>query len=104
MKMKTLIHSSVWARLCLMIAVLGLLLHGCAHAPTSEVKVPRITKEKMMPMLGGPEVIILDVRSAQGWKNAEWKIKGAVREDRNEESSAWMDKYPKDKTLVLYCA
>ena len=104
MNMKTLIYSSIWTRLCLIIAVLGLLLQGCAHTLTSEIKVPRITKEKMMSMLGNSDVIILDVRSAQDWKNAEWKIKGAVREDRKEESSAWMDKYLKDKTLVLYCA
>ena len=104
MNMKTLIYSSIWTRLCLIIAILGLLLQGCAHAPTSEIKVPRITKEKMMSMLGNPEVIILDVRAAQDWKNTEWKIKGAIREDRNEESNAWMNKYPKDKTLILYCA
>ena len=104
MNMKTIVYSSIRTRLFFIIAILGLLLQGCAHAPTSEIKVPRITKEKMMPMLGSPEVIILDVRAAQDWKNAEWKIKGAIREDRNEEGSAWMDKYPKDKTLVLYCA
>ena len=103
MNKKILIHSSIWTRLCPMIAVLVLFLQGCAHAPTSEIKVPRITKEKVMSVLGSPEVIILDVRSARDWKNAEWKIKGAVREDQKEESSVWMDKYPKEKTLILYC-
>jgi hypothetical protein len=53
-------------------------------------------------MLGSPGVIFLDLRSAKGWKKAEWKIKGAIWEDRNERSGAWMDKYPKDKTLILY--
>ena len=103
MYVKTLIDSSIWIRFCLIIAVL-VLLQGCAHAPASEVTVPRITKEKMMSMLGNPEVIVLDVRTAQDWENTEWKIKGAIREDRNDESGAWMDKYPKDKTLILYCA
>ena len=103
MNMKTLIYPSVWARFCLMIAVLGLLLEGCAHAPTSEIKVSRITKEQVMPMLESPDVMILDVRSAQDWKNTEWKIKGAVREGRKGESSVWMDKYPKAKTLIFYC-
>jgi rhodanese-related sulfurtransferase len=55
-------------------------------------------------MLGNSDVIILDVRADQNWKNAESKIKGAIREERNEESSAWMDKYPKDKTLIFYCS
>jgi len=101
---KTVVCPSVRNRFWLIIAALGLLLQGCVHAPTSESKVSRITKEKMMPMLGSPEVIILDVRSAQDWKNAEWKIKGAIREDRDEKNGAWMEKYPKDKTLILYCA
>jgi rhodanese-related sulfurtransferase len=81
---------------------------GCAHTPTSEstseIKVPRITKEEVKSMVGNPNLIILDVRSAQYWKDSEWKIKGAVREDRRGKSSDWVDKYPKDKTLVLYCA
>jgi rhodanese-related sulfurtransferase len=55
-------------------------------------------------MLGNPDVIILDVRSAQDWKESEWKIKGAIREDRKGETNAWTDKYPNDKVVVLYCA
>ena len=85
-----------------------LLLMGCAHTPasepTSEIKVPRITKEEVKSMIGNPDLIILDVRSAQDWKDSEWKIKGAIREDRKGKASTWMDKYPKDKPLVLYCA
>lgn len=84
------------------------LLMGCAHTstsePTSEIKVPRITKEEVRSMIGKPDLIILDVRATQDWKDSEWKIKGAVREDRRGKSNVWMDKYPKDKILVLYCA
>ena len=108
MKMKTCIYSSIWTRLCLIIAVLGLVLQGCVHTPTSEptseIKVPRITKEEVRSMIENPGVIILDVRSARDWKDSEWKIKGAGREERMGETSAWMDKYPKNKTLVLYCS
>lgn len=104
MNMKTLIYSSIWTRFYLIIAVLGLLLQGCAHTQTSEIKVPRITKEEVKSMLGKPDLIILDVRAAQDWKDSEWKIKDAVREDRRGKSNEWMDKYPKDKILVLYCA
>ena len=81
-----------------------LMLMGCAHTPTSEIGVPRITKEEVKSMLGNPDVIILDVRAARDWKDSESKIKGAIREDRKGEASTWMDKYPKDKILVLYCA
>ena len=106
--MKTLIYSSIWTRFCLIIAVLGLLLQGCAHTPTSEptseIKVPRITKEEVKSLIGNLDLIILDVRSAKNWNESEWKIKGADREERKGETGAWMDKYPKDKTFVLYCA
>jgi hypothetical protein len=102
MNTKTMVGPSVRNRFWFIIAVLALLLQGCAHAPTSEINVPRITKEELKPMVGSPEVTIVDVRSAEDWKEAEWKIKGAVWVDRNEENSSWMDKYPKDKTLVFY--
>jgi len=102
--MKALIYSSIWTRLCLVIAVLGLLPLGYSRVSASEIKVPRITKEEVKSMLGDPDVIILDVRSARNWSESEWKIKGAIREDRKGETSAWMDKHPKNKTFVLYCA
>jgi hypothetical protein len=63
--------------------------------------VPRITKENLKPMLGNPNVIILDVRLLDQWKEAELKIPGAIYEDPNEVDS-WLEKYPKDKTLVFY--
>ena len=98
---------SLWISFWVITAAL-LLLMGCAHNPTSEptpeTKVPRITKEEVKSMIGNPDLIILDVRAAQDWKDSEWKIQSAVREDRRGEASTWMDKYPKDKTLVLYCA
>ncbi len=81
-----------------------LLLMGCAHTPSSEIKVPRITKEEVKSMIGNPDLIILDVRADKDWKDSEWKIKGAVREDRRGKSNEWMDQYPKGKILVLYCA
>ena len=102
MKKKRVVHSSARKRFRLIVAVLAQLLQGCAHIPTSEVNVPRITKEELKPMMGSPEVIIVDVRAARDWKEAEWKIKGATWADRNDEKSSWVEKYPKDKTFVLY--
>jgi len=66
-------------------------------------EVPRITKEELRNLLGIPDVIVLDVRTGASWKEDKLKIKGAVREDPKEVSS-WAPKYPKDKTLVFYCA
>jgi len=65
--------------------------------------VSKMTKEELKERLDRPDVIVLDVRSGRDWKSSEVKIKGAVREDPRAVAS-WADKYPKDKTLVLYCA
>jgi hypothetical protein len=102
--MKTIINSFIRPGLCVVIFALGLLLQGCAHAPASETKVPRITKEELKSMLENPDMLILDVRSTNDWNESEWKIKGAIHEDRKGKSNVWMDKYPKDKVIVLYCA
>jgi hypothetical protein len=65
--------------------------------------VPKISKEELQTMLGNPEAIIIDVRAGGDWSANDSKIKGAIREDPGKVDS-WMDKYPKDKTLVFYCA
>jgi rhodanese-related sulfurtransferase len=64
---------------------------------------PSMTREQLLPMLGKSDVIIIDVRSKYEWDESKVKIKGAVREDGLKFGS-WMKKYPKDKTIVLYCA
>jgi rhodanese-related sulfurtransferase len=66
-------------------------------------EAPKITKEEVLGMLSNPDVIIIDVRSGGDWNGSELKIKGALREDPRNVSS-WISKYPKEKTLVLYCA
>ena len=65
--------------------------------------VPKITKEDLKAILGTPDVIIVDVRTNAGWNESKLKIKGAVREDPTQ-ATLWTAKYPKDKTLVFYCA
>ena len=64
--------------------------------------VPRMTKEKLKGLLGNPNLVILDVRTGKDWDASEFKIKGAIREEGFDIS--WFDKYPKDKTIVIYCA
>lgn len=66
-------------------------------------EVPRMTKEELKSKLDDPDVVIVDVRVGKDWKGSEFKIKGAVRGDKNN-ISALAGKYPKDKTFVLYCA
>ena len=65
--------------------------------------VPRMKKDELKAMLDNPDLVILDVRSENDWKDGDLKIKGAVREDP-ESVKPWAEKYSKDKTLVLYCA
>jgi hypothetical protein len=70
--------------------------------PASEAKdIPRMTKEELKPMLGSPDVVVVDVRTASEWDGSDLKVKGAIREDPKKVNS-WADKYPKDKTLVFY--
>jgi hypothetical protein len=69
-----------------------------------KIEVPRITKEKLLSMMGSPDLVLLDVREESQWKESKWKIKGAVRENPEDDVITWADKIPKDKTLVLYCS
>lgn len=77
---------------------LSMAMVGVFTIPAIAADVPRITKEELKSMLGNPDVVILDVRGRQA---SGRKIKGAVWEDPKDVDS-WADKYPKDKTLVLY--
>jgi len=63
----------------------------------------RMTKEALKPLAGNPDVTIIDLRFGREWDGSDIKIKGAVREDPMKPGQ-WMDKYPKEKMLVLYCA
>lgn len=88
----------VWV---LMIVIMGFLAWGCYQFAVKDT-TPKMTKEELRPLLGNPNVVIIDVRLGDEWKNSESKIKGAVREDPEKTIKDWADKYPKDKTLVFY--
>ena len=64
---------------------------------------PRMTKDELKARLGNPDLLIIDVRYGKDWTDSDLKIKGAIREDPKAFDS-WASKYPKDKTLVFYCA
>lgn len=65
--------------------------------------VERISKESLKDLLGNQDVIVLDVRLPKDSNASELQIKGAMREDPSQVTE-WMKKYPKDKTLIFYCA
>jgi rhodanese-related sulfurtransferase len=64
---------------------------------------PRMPKDELKSMLDDPGVVVVDVRAYTDWILSTEKIRGAVREDYRD-FDAWSAKYPKDKTVVLYCA
>ena len=71
-------------------------------ASAGSVEVPRISVEKTKALLGNPDVVIIDVRTAKTWWRSSTKILNAVREEPGAVEK-WAGKYPKDKTLILYC-
>ena len=84
--------------------VLSLGLVGMFAIPAmAQEEFPRMTQDELKAMLGSPDLVLLDVRIGGDWDASELKIKGAVREDPIKVDPA-AGKYPKDKTLVLYCA
>ncbi len=95
-----------WKKTIVVILTLALGFPGaCTILPAraNEKEPPRITKEQLLSMMGSPDVIILDVRESESWKDSDEKIRGAVREEPLEVKN-WAKKYPKDKTLILYCS
>ena len=65
--------------------------------------VPMITKEQLKSMLGNPDLVILDFRSLSDYMASDLKIKGAVRHSVSSPGDL-TSSYPKEKTLVFYCA
>ena len=89
-------------RLFICTLIILLMLVGCATL-TKSTNALRMTKEELRAMLGSPNLVVIDVRYGKDWTDSDLKIKGAVREDPGAIDS-WANKYPKDKTLVFYCA
>ena len=90
----------------LMAAMVALLLSLSAIGVTAQEDpgedVPKMTKEKLKARLGNSDVIILDVRVEDQWKTSNQKIPGALHENPAQDATAWLHKYSKDKTIVLY--
>lgn len=69
--------------------------------PATASEIQMISIVELNQLLGKPNVMVVDVRSANDWQTSDIKIQGAVRKaPQNYES--WARDLPKDKTLVLY--
>ena len=93
---------SLWILIGILFLLSG--MAGTARAMGKGAEVPPVTKEQLLSMMGKPDVVILDVRESGSWKRSKRKIQGAVREDPEKDIQGWVDKYPKEKTLVFYCS
>ena len=62
-----------------------------------------MSKDQLKGELTNPDVIVVDVRAPHDWDSSQWKIQGARREVPAQ-AAQWMAQYPKDKTIVFYCA
>ena len=89
-------------RLFLAILLIFFMVEGCTMFERS-VNAPRMTGDQLKAILGNPDLLIIDVRYGKDWTDSDLKIAGAIREDPKAFDS-WANKYPKDKTLVFYCA
>jgi rhodanese-related sulfurtransferase len=89
-----------WA---IIIAVALIASSGLVAAGALAAEAARINKDELKAKLGNPDVVIIDVRSHTDWLFSGDKIKGALRENYRD-FEGWYAKYPKDKTIVLYCA
>lgn len=87
----------------LMAIALIFFIVGMITTSAISADAPRITKENLKAIMDSPDLILIDVRASDDWKGSDLKITGAIREDPQTLES-WAKKYPKDKTLVLYCA
>ena len=89
-----------WFYRVVLLAALAALGVGVAMAGD---EAPRIGKDDVKARLGAADMSIIDVRAASDWSESTLKIKGAVREDPKN-VDGWASRYPKDRTLILYCA
>ncbi len=93
--------------LCL-IVLLAIAVLGCATVADTVVEPmrqepPRMLPDELKARLDDPSLVIIDGRADLDEEGGLSKVKGAVLEIYNE-VGAWAPKYPKDKTIVLYCA
>jgi rhodanese-related sulfurtransferase len=75
---------------------------GVAATEPTLASVQKMSIDGLKAQLGNSDVIVIDVRTSHDWEASNTKIKGAVREDFQNIAS-WINKYPKEKTLVFYC-
>jgi rhodanese-related sulfurtransferase len=75
----------------------------CSSAWSAVSDTPRISKEKLKTMLNDPRLIIIDTRVKQQWDKSEYKLPKALHQNPWE-ADEWAKDFPRDRTVVSYCA
>ena len=85
-------------------ALVAMVLALAATAGAAEsADAPRMSKEELKARLGDGDVLVLDLRRGDDWTSSDHRIPGAIRQE-DKPYLAWAIQYPKDQTMVLYCA
>ncbi len=79
------------------------LMGTTGNSPARAEAIERIAPQTLAEMMDGSDVLIVDVRLAKHKQKSGEMIKGAKPEDPSN-LEQWLGKYPKDKTIVFYCA
>jgi rhodanese-related sulfurtransferase len=91
-------------RWCFKSALLAcLIVIFAAPMAGGEEGITLISQDQLREDLTKPDIIVIDVRTDHDWDSSQFKIKGAQRQSPVDPKE-WMDKYSKDKNVVLYCA
>ena len=90
-------------KLIIVVVVAVCLSIACTAAKTAKPQgISRMTKDDLKANLDNKDYVIIDVRTPKDYDNSDSRIKGAIRE--NPMDVTFWPPYPKDKTIVLYCA
>jgi rhodanese-related sulfurtransferase len=63
--------------------------------------IKRITKERLAQMIEESQLQLVDLRL--NWESSAYKIKNATHQNPRD-TSAWPQKYDRNRTIVLYCS
>jgi len=85
------------------VAAISVIIGACSLASMNTQEVPLMTTDELKSRLDKTDTVILDVRAGSDWTSSDQKISGAVRSDPQKFSN-WSNIYPKNDTIVLYCA
>ena len=90
-------------RLIVIAVLVSFAVMACAATEKASTReITRISKDELKANLDNDSYVIIDVRIPKDYDNSDVKIKGAIRE--NPMDVNFWTPYPKDKTIVLYCA